>query len=67
MGLFSFLTENGRGCLAALAKDKLIYEVRYMSSLGNFLCYPICVLSLNASLELSCSICTIFQIHLSHC
>lgn len=26
MGLFSFLTENGRGCLAALAKDKLIYE-----------------------------------------
>lgn len=28
MGLFSFLTENGRGCLAALAKDKLFYEVR---------------------------------------
>ncbi|GFY85907.1 binding protein [Actinidia rufa] len=26
MGLFSFLTENGRGCLAVLAKDKLIYE-----------------------------------------
>ncbi|XP_074369878.1 BEACH domain-containing protein B-like isoform X4 [Apium graveolens] len=26
MGLFSFLTENGRGCLAALAKDKLFYE-----------------------------------------
>ncbi|GER40247.1 WD40 and Beach domain-containing protein [Striga asiatica] len=26
MGLFSFLTENGRGCYAALLKDKLIYE-----------------------------------------
>ncbi|KAH7524781.1 hypothetical protein FEM48_Zijuj06G0155600 [Ziziphus jujuba var. spinosa] len=26
MGLFSFLTENGRGCLAVLATDKLIYE-----------------------------------------
>ncbi|KAK2977991.1 hypothetical protein RJ640_023529 [Escallonia rubra] len=26
MGLFSFLTENGRGCLAVLAKDGLIYE-----------------------------------------
>ncbi|KAK1395990.1 Beach domain-containing protein b [Heracleum sosnowskyi] len=26
MGLFSFLTENGRGCLAALTKDKLLYE-----------------------------------------
>lgn len=28
MGLFSFLTESGRGCLAVLAKDKLIYEVK---------------------------------------
>ncbi|KAG6608127.1 BEACH domain-containing protein B, partial [Cucurbita argyrosperma subsp. sororia] len=27
MGLFSFLTENGRGCSAVLAKDKLIYEL----------------------------------------
>ncbi|XP_050939531.1 BEACH domain-containing protein B isoform X3 [Cucumis melo] len=26
MGLFSFLTENGRGCVAVLAKNKLIYE-----------------------------------------
>ncbi|CAA2974013.1 BEACH domain-containing B isoform X1 [Olea europaea subsp. europaea] len=26
MGLFSFLTENGRGCYAFLLKDKLIYE-----------------------------------------
>ncbi|CAK9186583.1 unnamed protein product [Ilex paraguariensis] len=26
MGLFNFLTENGRGCLAVLAKDRLIYE-----------------------------------------
>ncbi|XP_050379175.1 BEACH domain-containing protein B isoform X2 [Argentina anserina] len=26
MGLFSFLTDNGRGCMAALAKDKLFYE-----------------------------------------
>lgn len=28
MGLFSFLTENGRGCYAVLAMDKLIYEVK---------------------------------------
>lgn len=27
MGLFSFLTESGRGCLGVLGKDKLIYEV----------------------------------------
>lgn len=27
MGLFSFLTESGRGCFAVLAKDRLIYEV----------------------------------------
>ncbi|XP_050124229.1 BEACH domain-containing protein B-like isoform X1 [Malus sylvestris] len=26
MGLFNFLAENGRGCMAALAKDKLVYE-----------------------------------------
>ncbi|KAG7971974.1 hypothetical protein I3843_07G161500 [Carya illinoinensis] len=26
MGLFSFLTENGRGCMAVVAKDKVIYE-----------------------------------------
>lgn len=26
MGLFSFLTENGRGCFALLAKDALIYK-----------------------------------------
>ncbi|GMH14034.1 hypothetical protein Nepgr_015875 [Nepenthes gracilis] len=26
MGLFNFLTENGRGCFALLAKDKVIYE-----------------------------------------
>ncbi|KAM3682516.1 hypothetical protein ACJW31_12G078200 [Castanea mollissima] len=26
MGLFSFLTENGRGCVALVARDKLIYE-----------------------------------------
>nr|KJB29367.1 hypothetical protein B456_005G097000 [Gossypium raimondii]KJB29368.1 hypothetical protein B456_005G097000 [Gossypium raimondii] len=26
MGLFKFLTENGRGCLATLAEDKLIYK-----------------------------------------
>ncbi|KAL0366361.1 UNVERIFIED_CONTAM: BEACH domain-containing protein B [Sesamum radiatum] len=26
MGLFSFLMENGRGCYAVLAEDKLIYE-----------------------------------------
>ncbi|XP_051118042.1 BEACH domain-containing protein B isoform X2 [Andrographis paniculata] len=26
MGLFSFLTENGRGCYAVLSQDKLLYE-----------------------------------------
>ncbi|XP_023910441.2 BEACH domain-containing protein B isoform X2 [Quercus suber] len=26
MGLFSFLTENGRGCVALVTRDKLIYE-----------------------------------------
>ncbi|CAL1372181.1 unnamed protein product [Linum trigynum] len=26
MGLFSFLSDNGKGCLAVLGKDKLIYE-----------------------------------------
>ncbi|XP_021759768.1 BEACH domain-containing protein B-like isoform X1 [Chenopodium quinoa] len=26
MGLFSFLTENGRGCFSLISKDKLIYE-----------------------------------------
>lgn len=46
MGLFNFLTENGRGCFAALAKDKLIYEVTDMSCQGNFLDYPnLCSLS----------------------
>ncbi|KAL4566093.1 hypothetical protein LXL04_030203 [Taraxacum kok-saghyz] len=29
MGLFSFLSDNRRGCLAVLAKDKLIFESRY--------------------------------------
>lgn len=27
MGLFSFLTENGRGCFSLISRDKLIYEV----------------------------------------
>ncbi|XP_043712024.1 BEACH domain-containing protein B-like isoform X2 [Telopea speciosissima] len=26
MGFFSFLTENGRGCFAALGRDKMVYE-----------------------------------------
>ncbi|KAJ4963542.1 hypothetical protein NE237_023481 [Protea cynaroides] len=26
MGLFSFLTENGRGCFAVLGRDKMVYE-----------------------------------------
>ncbi|KAM7253246.1 hypothetical protein ACFE04_025864 [Oxalis oulophora] len=30
MGLFSFLTENGKGCWAALAKDKLIFEANHL-------------------------------------
>ncbi|RDY05943.1 BEACH domain-containing protein B, partial [Mucuna pruriens] len=32
MGLFSFLTENGRGAMAVLAKEKLTYEVGNESS-----------------------------------
>lgn len=36
MGLFSFLTDNGRGSLAVLAKDKLIYEVKIFLLLGLF-------------------------------
>lgn len=28
MGLFSFLTESGRGCIAVLTKNSLIYEVQ---------------------------------------
>lgn len=27
MGLFSFVTENGKGCFSLIAKDKIIYEV----------------------------------------
>ncbi|XP_065880379.1 BEACH domain-containing protein B isoform X2 [Euphorbia lathyris] len=30
MGLFSFLTENGKGCLAVLGKDRLVYESIYL-------------------------------------
>lgn len=37
MGLFSFLTENGKGCMAVVAKDKLIYEVKDMLSARKFL------------------------------
>jgi hypothetical protein len=29
MGLFSFLSENGKGCLAAVGNERLIYEVSY--------------------------------------
>jgi hypothetical protein len=36
MGLFSFLTENGKGCLAVVAKDKLIYEVKDMYTVRKF-------------------------------
>lgn len=35
MGLFSFLTENGRGSLAVIAREKLTYEVGH-KSLENF-------------------------------
>lgn len=34
MGLFSFVTENGRGCSAVLAQDKLIYVVKDSFILG---------------------------------
>jgi len=33
MGLFSFFTENGKGCLAMLGKNALIYEVIFASCL----------------------------------
>jgi hypothetical protein len=33
MGLFSFFTENGKGCLAMLGKNTLIYEVTPASCL----------------------------------
>lgn len=36
MGLFSLLTENGRGCVALVARDKLIYEVKYTFSVRKF-------------------------------
>lgn len=39
MGLFSFLTENGRGCYAVLAVDKLIYEVKIRTIYSLFLLY----------------------------
>lgn len=42
MGLFSFLTENGKGCLAVVAKDKLIYEVKVCIQLGNSLVLDLC-------------------------
>lgn len=32
MGLFGFLTENGRGSLAVISKEKLTYEVGSKSS-----------------------------------
>jgi len=43
MGLFSFLTENGRGSLAVLAKEKLTYEVRNKSSEKLVLLFNLCV------------------------
>lgn len=39
MGLFSFFTENGKGCLAMLGKNTLIYEVILPSSFVCFLSY----------------------------
>lgn len=36
MGLFSFFTENGKGCLAMLGKNTLIYEVIFASDLRSF-------------------------------
>lgn len=32
MGLFSFFTENGKGCLAMLGKNTLVYEVMVVAS-----------------------------------
>jgi hypothetical protein len=32
MGLFSFFTENGKGSLAMLGKNTLVYEVKVVAS-----------------------------------
>lgn len=37
MGLFSFFTENGKGCLAMLGKNTLIYEVILLPAYVHFL------------------------------
>lgn len=37
MGLFSFFTENGKGCLAMLAKGTLIFEVTSLVSVKSVL------------------------------
>lgn len=37
MGLFSFFTENGKGCLAMLAKGTLIFEVTPLASVKSVL------------------------------
>lgn len=39
MGLFSFFTENGKGCLAMLGKNTLIYEVIFAYAYADFLFY----------------------------
>lgn len=43
MGLFSFLTENGRGSLAVLAKEKLTYEVGNKSSEKSVFLFNLCI------------------------
>lgn len=43
MGLFSFLSENGRGSLAVLARDKLTYEVRKIVLLKSSFFFLDCV------------------------
>ncbi len=36
MGLFSFFTESGKGCLAMLGKDALIFEVMVVGAISSF-------------------------------
>lgn len=36
MGLFSFLTDNGRGCVAVIGKDMLIFEVVFLHRMPYF-------------------------------
>lgn len=36
MGIFSFMSKNGKGCFAAIGKDELSYVVRQITSFLSF-------------------------------